>query len=179
MRKRPYLAFLAFNAAFFMLDTVASYFSIYLDQLGFTRTMIGTVTSVSSFAAMLLQPVGGAMADRSAFRRRTLQGHQLRPPGVHPLILAEETVAADVHAVASIANGLGDAADAVGGFQNGDGISLFQQLYGGGETRWAGSDDDDLFRFHIGIIPINKRTVKGRSVSLPFVCFLVELWLFQ
>ena len=78
-----------------------------------------------------------------------------------------------------VAHGLGDAADAVGGFQNGDGISLFQQLYGGGEARWAGSDDDDLFRFHIGIIPINKRTVKGRSVSLPFVCFLVELWLFQ
>ena len=87
MRKRPYLAFLAFNAAFFMLDTVASYFSIYLDQLGFTRTMIGTVTSVSSFAAMLLQPVGGAMADRSAFRRRTLQGLILITAVLYPLLL--------------------------------------------------------------------------------------------
>ena len=87
MRKRTYLAFLAFNAAFFMMDTMASYFSIYLDQLGFTKTMIGTVTSVSGFAAMMLQPVGGALVDRSADRRRTLQALILITAVLYPLLL--------------------------------------------------------------------------------------------
>ena len=87
MRKRTYLAFLVFNAAFFMMDTMASYFSIYLDQLGFTKTMIGTVTSVSGFAAMMLQPVGGALVDRSADRRRTLQALILITAVLYPLLL--------------------------------------------------------------------------------------------
>ena len=94
---------------------------------------------------------------------RPLQGHQLRPPAVHPLVLAEEAVAADVHAVAPVADGLRDAADAVGGLQNGDGVSPFQQLYGGGQARGPRADDDDLLRFHEGIIPIEKGRVNRTS----------------
>jgi PPP family 3-phenylpropionic acid transporter len=69
----PYTAFLVFNAVFFMMDTVNSYFNIYLDQLGFTKTMIGTVTGVGYLAAMLCQPTAGAWLDRSASRTRMLQ----------------------------------------------------------------------------------------------------------
>lgn len=87
MRKRPYLAFLIFNGVFFMMDTMASYFSIYLNQLGFTKTMIGTITAVSGFSAMLLQPVGGVWVDRSASRRRTLQGLILITAVLYPLLL--------------------------------------------------------------------------------------------
>ena len=105
-----------------------------------------------------------------------LQGHELSPPPVHPLVLAEEPVTADVHAVAMVADGLGDAADAVRGLQDGDSMPFFQQLYGGGEARGACPDDHDMLCFHSCIIPTKKRGVKRRSVSLPFVCFLAELY---
>lgn len=39
----PYIAFLLFNAAFFMMDTTNSYFQIYLNDIGMTKTMIGTI----------------------------------------------------------------------------------------------------------------------------------------
>lgn len=82
-----YAAFLIFNAAFFMMDTVNSYFSIYLNDLNFTKTMIGAVTSVSSLAAMAAQPVFGALLDRSASRTRVLQGLILLTAAMYPLLL--------------------------------------------------------------------------------------------
>ncbi len=82
-----YAAFLVFNAAFFMMDTVNSYFSIYLNDLRFTKTMIGAVTSVSSLAAMAAQPIFGALLDRSASRTRTLQGLILLTAAMYPLLL--------------------------------------------------------------------------------------------
>ena len=82
-----YAAFLVFNAAFFMMDTVSSYFSIYLNDLRFSKTMIGAVTSVSSLAAMAAQPVFGALLDRSASRTRTLQGLILLTAAMYPLLL--------------------------------------------------------------------------------------------
>ena len=36
----PYASFLLFNFVFFMLDTTASYFQIYLSDIGLTKTMI-------------------------------------------------------------------------------------------------------------------------------------------
>lgn len=82
-----YAVFLVFNAAFFMMDTVNSYFSIYLNDLGFTKTMIGTVTTVSALTAMAMQPVFGAMLDRSASRTRVLQGLILLTAAMYPLLL--------------------------------------------------------------------------------------------
>ena len=83
----PYTAFLIFNTAFFMMDTVASYFNIYLDELGFTKTMIGTVTGVAWLAAMVCQPGLGAFLDRSASRTRMLQGLILITAVLYPLLL--------------------------------------------------------------------------------------------
>ena len=83
----PYTAFLIFNAAFFMMDTVGSYFNIYLDGLGFSKTMIGTVTAVAWLAAMICQPALGAWLDRSASRTRMLQGLILITAVLYPLLL--------------------------------------------------------------------------------------------
>ena len=52
-----------------------------------------------------------APKDAIVHRRRALQGHELFPPGHHAVVLGKETVAADVHAVAVVAHGAGDAAD--------------------------------------------------------------------
>ena len=70
-----------------MMDPMSSYFNIYLDQLGFTKTMIGTVSAVSSLAAMLCQPVGGALMDRAQSRRRMLQLLILLTAALYPLLL--------------------------------------------------------------------------------------------
>lgn len=83
----PYTAFLIFNTVFFMMDTVSSYFNIYLDELGFTKTMIGTVTGVAWLAAMVCQPGLGAFLDRSASRTRMLQGLILITALLYPLLL--------------------------------------------------------------------------------------------
>ena len=70
-----------------MMDTVNSYFNIYLDEVGFTKTMIGTVTGVAYLAAMGCQPVFGVMLDRCASRTRVLQGLILITAILYPLIL--------------------------------------------------------------------------------------------
>ncbi len=70
-----------------MMDTVSSYFNIYLDELGFTKTMIGTVTGVAWLAAMICQPGLGAWLDRSASRTRMLQGLILTTAVLYPLLL--------------------------------------------------------------------------------------------
>ena len=83
----PYTAFLIFNTVFFMMDTVSSYFNIYLNELGFTKTMIGTVTGVGWLAAMICQPVAGAWLDRSASRTRTLRRLILVTAALYPMLL--------------------------------------------------------------------------------------------
>ena len=93
MGPSPYTAFLIFNAAFFMMDTVNSYFNIYLDELGFTKTMIGTVTGVAWLAAMICQPGLGAWLDRSASRTRALQGLILITAALYPLLLLNSSFA--------------------------------------------------------------------------------------
>ena len=92
-RLSTYAAFLIFNTAFFMMDTVSSYFSIYLNDLQFTKTMIGAVTSVSALAAMAVQPVFGAMMDRSRSRTRVLQILILLTAVLYPLLLLNSSFA--------------------------------------------------------------------------------------
>ena len=86
-RISTYAVFLIFNTVFFMMDTTNSYFNIYLDHLGFSKTMIGTVTSVSSLAAMVCQPVFGALMDRAGSRTRMLQLFILTTACLYPLVL--------------------------------------------------------------------------------------------
>ena len=69
----PYAAFLLFNLFFFMLDTTASYFQIYLSDIGLSKTLIGTVTGTASLAALVFQPFFGAVADASRSKTRILQ----------------------------------------------------------------------------------------------------------
>lgn len=76
-----------------MMDTVNSYFNIYLDGLGFTKTMIGTVTGVSYLIALACQPVFAALMDRSASRTRMLQGLILITAALYPLLLLNNSFA--------------------------------------------------------------------------------------
>jgi len=83
----PYVAFLLFNAAFFMMDTTNSYFQIYLNGIGFTKTMIGTVTGTASLVALVFQPVFGVLTDSAKSKSRVLQGMVLLSALLYPLIL--------------------------------------------------------------------------------------------
>ena len=83
----PYVAFLLFNAAFFMMDTTASYLQIYLNGIGFTKTMIGTITGTASLAALVFQPVFGVLTDSAKSKSRVLQGMVLLSAILYPLIL--------------------------------------------------------------------------------------------
>ena len=85
-------------------------------------------------------------------RRLALTGHHFLPPVHDALILREEAVAADIHAVAVIADGLGDAADAVGLLQNQDIIRtglVLEQLIGSREAGGACADNNHFFHVHI------------------------------
>ncbi len=83
----PYAAFLLFNAAFFMMDTTGSYFQIYLNQIGFTKTMIGAITGTASLVALVFQPVFGVLTDSARSKSRVLQGMVLLSALLYPLIL--------------------------------------------------------------------------------------------
>lgn len=83
----PYVAFLLFNAAFFMMDTTGSYFQIYLNGIGFTKTMIGTITGTASLVALVFQPVFGVLTDSARSKSRVLQGMVLLSASLYPLIL--------------------------------------------------------------------------------------------
>jgi len=83
----PYLAFLLFNAAFFMMDTTNSYFQIHLNSIGFTKTMIGTITGTASLVALVFQPVFGVLTDSAKSKNRVLQGMVLMSALLYPLIL--------------------------------------------------------------------------------------------
>ena len=83
----PYAAFLLFNAVFFMTDTMMSYFQIYLNDIGFTKTMIGTITGTASLVALVFQPVFGAMTDSAKSKNRILQLMLLLTAVLYPMIL--------------------------------------------------------------------------------------------
>jgi PPP family 3-phenylpropionic acid transporter len=89
----PYTAFLLFNFVFFMLDTTASYFQIYLNDIGFTKTMIGTVSGTASLVALFFQPIFGAVADASKSKTRILQLFFLITAVLYPLLLINNSMA--------------------------------------------------------------------------------------
>ncbi len=89
----PYAGFLIFNMAFFMMDTTAGYFGIYLNEIGLSKTNIGMITAVSSLAALLFQPSIGLLADRASSKNRVLQALLLCTALLYPLILFSESIA--------------------------------------------------------------------------------------
>ncbi|HPF87249.1 MAG TPA: MFS transporter [Candidatus Limiplasma sp.] len=88
--KKSYLGFLVFNAAFFMMDTTQSYFNIYLNQIGITKTGIGFITAASALIALSIQPMLGVLADKSKSKNRMLQGLIFLSAILYPLILVSE-----------------------------------------------------------------------------------------
>ena len=71
-----------------------------------------------------------------------LQGHQLLPDGVDLVIFGEETVTAQIHPVAVMLMGTGNAADIFAFFNdNGLNIGIFQHFVCGGEAGRACADD--------------------------------------
>ena len=79
-----------------------------------------------------------------------LQGHHVRPPLHHPLVLAEKAVPADVHPIVPVADGLGNTADLLTALQHGHVVFTgFQKLVGGGQSRGARADDEYLFHMRI------------------------------
>lgn len=87
----PYLSFLLFNLCFFMMDTMASYFSIYMNEIGFTKTQIGTINGMGSLCALACQPFFGMLADRSKSKNRILQMMILGTAILYPLILLNQS----------------------------------------------------------------------------------------
>jgi len=83
----PYIAFLIFNTVFFMTDTMMSYFQIYLNDIGFTKTMIGTITGTASLVALVFQPIFGAATDSAKSKNRILQLMLLLTAVLYPMIL--------------------------------------------------------------------------------------------
>lgn len=83
----PYAAFLLFNCAFFMMDTTASYFQIYLNNIGLSKTMIGAITGTASLVALFFQPIFGVLTDSAKSKNRILQGLILLTAILYPLIL--------------------------------------------------------------------------------------------
>jgi len=74
----------------------------------------------------------------SFFRRQ-----QVDPPLHDAVGFREEAVPSDVHAIALVANGAGDAADFVTGFEdNGANVGATQKFKRGGEASRTGPDDD-------------------------------------
>lgn len=58
--KRAYLSFMLFNFAFFMMDTTTSYFTIYLNEIGLSKSMIGIISGTAG---------SGSAAGTTGFRR--------------------------------------------------------------------------------------------------------------
>ena len=89
-KRKSYVGFLIFNAAFFMMDTTQSYFNIYLNQIGITKTGIGFIMAASALIALGLQPILGLTADKAKSKNRMLQGLILLSALLYILILASE-----------------------------------------------------------------------------------------
>lgn len=91
-RMSPYTSFLLFNFVFFMLDTTASYFQIYLSDIGLSKTMIGTITGTASLVALFFQPIFGAAADASKSKTRILQLLLLITAILYPMLLLNNSM---------------------------------------------------------------------------------------
>lgn len=91
-RMSPYTSFLLFNFVFFMLDTTASYFQIYLSDIGLSKTMIGTITGTASLVALFFQPIFGAAADASKSKTRILQQLLLITAILYPMLLLNNSM---------------------------------------------------------------------------------------
>ena len=101
--------------------------------------------------------------------RRALQGHDVRPPVHHALVLAEKAMAADIHAVALIAHRLGDAADLVALFQNRYVIAVLEQLVRRRQSGGAGSDNPYFLHF---VAPVLYGAILMRNGGFsPFLSF--------
>lgn len=89
--KRAYLSFMLFNFAFFMMDTTSSYFTIYLNEIGFSKSMIGIISGTAAAVALLAQPALGILADSSKSKNRLLQCLILVTAILYPLILVNNS----------------------------------------------------------------------------------------
>ncbi len=98
--------------------------------------------------AQILHKRIGAVIDRMSLlhrirRRRPLQRQDVEPPLHDPLVLGEEAMPADIDAVTLVVEGLGDAADGIGGLQHDHArIRALQQLVGCRQACWPGTGDD-------------------------------------
>ncbi|NLB90908.1 MAG: MFS transporter, partial [Clostridiales bacterium] len=86
----PYVSFLLFNMCFFMMDTTASYFNIYLNGIGLSKSTIGIIGGTGSLGALAFQPFLGMLADRSHSKNRMLQMMIISSAALYPLILVSE-----------------------------------------------------------------------------------------
>jgi hypothetical protein len=69
-------------------------------------------------------------------------GHQFRPPFHDAIGFGKEAMATDIHAIAVVADGAGDTADALRCFEyDGAHVGAAQQLKGSGEAGRTGSDN--------------------------------------
>ncbi len=91
--KRAYISFMLFNFAFFMMDTTTSYFTIYLNEIGFSKSMIGVISGTAAAAALLAQPALGILADSSKSKNHLLQWLILITAVLYPLILLNHSFA--------------------------------------------------------------------------------------
>lgn len=91
--RRAYLAFMLFNFAFFMMDTTNSYFTIYLNEIGFSKSMIGVISGTAAAAALVAQPLLGILADSSRSKNRVLQALILVTACLYPLVLLNQSFA--------------------------------------------------------------------------------------
>jgi hypothetical protein len=99
--------------------------------------LFGQVRGHSDLATLAL------VGDLRGFRTGGLGRHQVHPPLHHAVALGKEAVPADVHAVALVPDGAGDAADLVRGL-NDDGLDVraAKQLKRRGQPRRARPYDD-------------------------------------
>lgn len=87
----PYISFLLFNCAFFMMDTTNSYFQIYLNNIGLNKATIGSITGTASLVALVFQPVFGVLTDSAKSKNRILQLLILCTALLYPLILLNKS----------------------------------------------------------------------------------------
>jgi len=99
----------------------------------------------------LLLKVGGdedgallaLVGDAGGLAGLDLGWHEVHPPLHDAVALGEEAVAADIHAVALVADGAGDAADLIGGLEDdGEDVGATKEFEGGGEACRPSADDD-------------------------------------
>ena len=87
----PYISFLLFNFAFFMMDTTGSYFQIYLNNIGLNKATIGSITGTASLVALVFQPIFGVLTDSAKSKNRILQSLILCTALLYPLVLVNKS----------------------------------------------------------------------------------------